>query len=103
MRTPYYSYHIGNKSEVFNGIKHYLTDFKLYIEERKKENIRINKIIEDNKINLELELNKEDKDIESITFLNREIDALRNNFLKEESELSNNTTKFMLDLCDLFL
>jgi len=103
MLTPYYSYHIGNKSEVFNGIKIYLTDFKRYINERKKENIRINKIIENNKINLELELNKQDKDIESITFINREIETLRNIYLKEEGELSNNNTKFILDLCDLLL
>ena len=103
MPTPYYCAHIGNKSEVFNGVKHYLNDYKKHTDGRKKQNVRINKIIEDKKILLELEFNKENKNLVLITELKCEIDELSNTYLKEEGELSNNNTKFMLDLCDLIL
>ena len=103
MSIPHYCPHIGTKSDVFNGIIIYLKDYKLAIEQRKKDNLRLEKLIKQNKDFLEIELNKEKKDINCITILKNSIENDTNNYNKEQYELKNNSTKFMLDLCELLL
>jgi hypothetical protein len=103
MSLPYYCPHIGTKSDVYNGITIYLKDVKISIEQRKKDNSKLNKIISDCKNDLELQLNKEKKDIEYITFLKKDIENKTEKYIKESSELTNNSTKFMVDLCELLL
>ena len=103
MSFPYYCPHNGTKSDVFNGITIYLKDVKKCIEQRKKDNLRLDKGIKEYKIKLEIELNKEQKDIDNITFLRKIIECDSNKYNIEESELTNNSIKFMLDLCELLL
>jgi len=103
MSYPYYNSHIGSKLNKFDGIVYYLKGFKAMIDEQKEiQNKRV-KRIDEQKTLLELELNKEVKNIESIAFLNNCITENIKTSIAHKNFLDNNITILLLDLCEVLM
>jgi hypothetical protein len=101
MSYPYYNSHIGSKSNKFDGITYYLKEFKVMIDKQKEiQNKRVERIDEQKRL-LELELNKEQKNIESIAFLNNCITENIKTSIAQKNFLDNNITILLLDMCEV--
>lgn len=103
MSYPYYNSHIGSKVNKFDGILYYLKDFKIMIDKQKETQIKRVERIDEQKKLLEIELNKEKKNIEEITFLNNCITENIKTSIAQKNFLYNNITILLLDLCELLL
>jgi len=103
MSYPYYSSHIGSKVNKFDGLIYYLKEFKVMIDKQKEcHNKRVERIDEQKKL-LEKELNKEQKNIEEINFLNNCITENIKTSIAHRAFLDNNMTVLLLDLCEILL
>ena len=103
MSYPHYSSHVGSKLNKFDGILYYLKGFKEMIEKQKKTNELRAKRIDEQKRLLALELNRETKNIEEITFLNNCITENISICVAHKTFLDENMTLLLLDLCSVFL
>jgi hypothetical protein len=103
MSYPYYSSHIGSKLNKFDGITYYLKEVKAMFDKQKEiQNKRVERIDEQKKL-LEKELNKEEKNIEEITFLNNCISENIKTSIAYKNFLDNNMTLLLIDLCEILL
>ena len=103
MSYPYYVSHIGSKLNKFDGIVYYLKGFKAMIDEAKEIKNKCVERIDEQKRLLELELNKEQKNIEVVTALNDCITENIKTSIAHRAFLDNNITVLLIDLCEILL
>ena len=102
MSYPYYVSHIGSKLNKFDGIVYYLKGFKAMIDEAKEIKNKCVERIDEQKRLLELELNKEQKNIEVVTALNDCITENIKTSIAKNNILNNNITILLLDMYEVF-